>query len=49
MSLHYSVVIRLNSGCPMVIATGESETGKSCQPLSTAIVATNFDLKKEER
>ena len=29
MSLHYCVVISLNSGCPMIIATGESETGKS--------------------
>ena len=29
MSLHYSAVIRLSSGCPMIISTGESETGKS--------------------
>ena len=29
MSLHYCVVISPNSGCPMIIATGESETGKS--------------------
>lgn len=29
MALHYKSIIRLNSGCPMVIAAGESETGKS--------------------
>lgn len=29
MSLHYSAIIKLNSGCPMMVATGKSETGKS--------------------
>ena len=29
MAAHYSAVIRVNSGCPMVIASGPSETGKS--------------------
>ena len=29
MALHYSAVVKVNSGCPMVIASGASETGKS--------------------
>ena len=29
MALHYSAVIRVNSGCPAVIAAGPAETGKS--------------------
>ena len=28
MAAHYSAVIRVNSGCPMVITSGPSETGK---------------------
>lgn len=29
LALHYSAVIRVSSGCPMLIASGPSETGKS--------------------
>ena len=29
MATHYSAVIRVNSGCYMLIASGPSETGKS--------------------
>ena len=29
MALHYRSVVRVNSGCPMMIAAGQSETGKS--------------------
>lgn len=44
MSLHYSAVIKLNSGCPMVIATGESETGKSTA-IKAAISLTGRSAK----
>lgn len=39
MSLHYSAVIKLNSGCPMIMATGKSETGKSTA-IKTAMAFT---------
>ena len=29
MALHYQQVIKVNSGCPAIIAAGPSETGKS--------------------
>ena len=29
MAVHYTSVIRVNCGCPCIIATGPSETGKS--------------------
>ena len=29
MALHYTDVIKVNSGCPLVIASGPSETGKT--------------------
>ena len=39
MSLHYPAIIKLNSGCPMIIATGNSETGKSTA-IKTAMALT---------
>ena len=38
-SLHYSSIIKLKSGCPMIIATGESQTGKTTS-LKVAISLT---------
>ena len=43
MSMHYSAVIRLNSGCPMIISTGDGETEKSTA-IKTAIFLTGASV-----